>query len=803
MAYYGDTRKIEGGTGLNIPKLWEESVRSLYAPKKMAEELLSKQLANKISKPYAENADEWFRTELGSKQLTNQKTGYELMKERTQAALADEFLRNKGISTPSSNPATPTKGGWHTVGNGSGWDSGPVIPNYNSAYDQEATTADQSTNQGGYKITPDLEAVISKFPPERQSALRATLSGNADAPSATNVSMEGAAPSSQEVVSPSSAPMTPPGRPPSSAPSTQGLTQKDLMGYMAAKNRYGYNDPEIERQLTAQKATATEHAKGMEKVSSEIYKENLGALQGLQNQGVALDTITGLIENNPEFKNVTGPIGTRVTNWLGTPEQKELLGGLQTASGEIALQVAPALKGAFTGRDQTLINSIKANPGDFPDVFVGKLKAQKLINDVLLHRADLTAQYIEQGQTPRVALRMAAEQTPLSKYEPLVNKLKAGNKAEAQLKKQVAEDTSQKSGIEKAGDFVTPFNRAVGSTLGAATTGAIQGLGKGITNMANLFGADLPEVNLMKYMPTNSASRVSGKIGELAGEYGPYAGLAKALKVVPGLRGAGIGSDIARGAVAGGATGGNDMAGRLGAALTGGLIKGAEGILPGNIANKVVNRRGEVKETASKLYDKVFQGMEKEHVRVPTIDSETIIKNSDPLHHKSLQRFMNEPTIENANKAQSDLGKIYRKYKKANDIRPLPSEGTAVMQKARDAQKRINGVLAQKLEAARPGAATELAEANAHYAKNVVPYSANKDINAFRNGDLKAKDLVKKLLANKSFMEKVGKEHPELRLKNLVKKGLESKYTEKALMGIALAGGSAALGLPLYHYFKQ
>ncbi len=162
---------------------------------------------------------------------------------------------------------------------------------------------------------------------------------------------------------------------------------------------------------------------GLGKYGAELYKDVTNSYRGLQNQGVALQELTNALKNT-EFRNVTGKINAPLTHWLGTPEQQDLLGRLQSTSGEIALQIAPALKGAFTGRDQTLINSIKANPRtDFPDEFIGKLQAQTLINDVLQERARLTATYIENNVKPLKALELAAQQTPLEKFKPQVDKL--------------------------------------------------------------------------------------------------------------------------------------------------------------------------------------------------------------------------------------------------------------------------------------------------------------------------------------------------------------------------------------------
>lgn len=164
--------------------------------------------------------------------------------------------------------------------------------------------------------------------------------------------------------------------------------------------------------------------KGLGKYAAQSYGESVNSVKGIQNQNVALDEMINQIDKNPEFYNVTGPVQSFFTKWAGNPAQQKLLGSLQTASGEIALQVAPSLKGAFTGRDQTLINTIKANPNtDFPYIFVGKLKAQKLINSVLEQRESLAGEYIKKGVDPLQARKLAAKQTPLEKYRPIVEKL--------------------------------------------------------------------------------------------------------------------------------------------------------------------------------------------------------------------------------------------------------------------------------------------------------------------------------------------------------------------------------------------
>lgn len=198
----------------------------------------------------------------------------------------------------------------------------------------------------------------------------------------------------------------------------------DIDGQKIAATAFG-NIPIAQGKTPEEKAFAT--TLGAEKGKS--YSGLVSAYQGMANQGAAIDEMINLSLNDPEFKNVTGPVGSFLAKWTGSPERKELLGRLQSSSGEIALQVAPSLKGAFTGRDQTLINTIKANPNsDFPDVFIGKLKAQKLMNSVLQDRAEKAAKYMEQGDSQLEAIKKATKETPLENYrnqvEDMVNPIR-------------------------------------------------------------------------------------------------------------------------------------------------------------------------------------------------------------------------------------------------------------------------------------------------------------------------------------------------------------------------------------------
>lgn len=196
----------------------------------------------------------------------------------------------------------------------------------------------------------------------------------------------------------------------------------DLNGTQTALTAFGAIP--VAQGLTEQQKSFQQ---GIGKSSAEAYKENEMSFRGAQNQNIALDNLINIANNDPEFRNVVGPVKSSIVKWLGNPAQKQTLGTIMSSSGEVTLQVAPALKGAFTGRDQNLINEIKANSKDFPDVFIGKLKAQKLVNQVLMNRTEIANQLIEQGVSTIKANKIAAEQVPLDKVRIQINQLIRGS----------------------------------------------------------------------------------------------------------------------------------------------------------------------------------------------------------------------------------------------------------------------------------------------------------------------------------------------------------------------------------------
>ena len=92
------------------------------------------------------------------------------------------------------------------------------------------------------------------------------------------------------------------------------------------------------------------------------------------------------------------------------------------------------------------------------------------------------------------------------------------------------------------------------------------------------------------------------------------------------------------------------------------------------------------------LYNNLFEEAKKHgitSVQVPSIQSNIIEKNSMPKYHTALKEFLSKPTIENAHKAQSDLGKLQRAMEKADSINPLTSTQQKTYRAVTDAKDKI------------------------------------------------------------------------------------------------------------------
>lgn len=161
-----------------------------------------------------------------------------------------------------------------------------------------------------------------------------------------------------------------------------------------------------------------EFEKGLASNAVEQLKVNDAAFQnGMEQQGnfEALDKIIG--ENIELFKDTTGPLQSRLSPYLSSKEVQDMYGRLQAILGNIKLTAAKDIKGAFTGRDQQMIDDLKPNVSDTPAVFYAKLQALKGVHEMMQNRRKMISNLVRNGTDPVTAASFAVEAFPVKGIE--------------------------------------------------------------------------------------------------------------------------------------------------------------------------------------------------------------------------------------------------------------------------------------------------------------------------------------------------------------------------------------------------
>lgn len=134
-----------------------------------------------------------------------------------------------------------------------------------------------------------------------------------------------------------------------------------------------------------------------------------------------LNKIKNTVEQNyDDFKNVTGPVDSVLARYFGTPAQQKMLGALWSDTGNIVLNAAKSIKGAFTGRDLGLINSIKPSPKDMPAVFLGKLQAMQELAEIVDQKKGMVIDLMDQGYSRNQAEKIVKKS---SYFNDAINKV--------------------------------------------------------------------------------------------------------------------------------------------------------------------------------------------------------------------------------------------------------------------------------------------------------------------------------------------------------------------------------------------
>lgn len=341
-----------------------------------------------------------------------------------------------------------------------------------------------------------------------------------------------------------------------------------------------------------------------------------------------------------------------------------------------------------------------------------------------------------------------------------------------------------------------------------AAAGVVQGTVNTGASIANLLpGVNLPHLDLEQYLP-EGYSKLAAFGGELAAPLG-IAG--KGIKAVqsakPILKGVGgFFEKAAKNAGIGYAIGeqenqeGEKYGRGLSAALSG-AIPAIGSITNKAVGNKIISKFKSDKAEIGEGYNKLFEAAKEGGVdKVKNIftheDVLDWMKGIPKDYRKSLERYSNNPTLENAHRAQSDLGAYGSELNKAKEIQgTLPDELNRRLGHIDEAREKLreeimNSLFSNKKTA---GLGWKYMDLTDQWREKIGPYMDVTDINKAVSGHIDPGDLTS-ALGRKSahpFRQLMGEQHPELLINRAVANVLGNKYLKSGALGFGALGALA------------
>lgn len=195
-----------------------------------------------------------------------------------------------------------------------------------------------------------------------------------------------------------------------------------------------------------------------------------------------------------------------------------------------------------------------------------------------------------------------------------------------------------------------------------------------------------------------------------------------------------------------------------------------------NIANKIVEAKNKEKLYHSGQYNKLWEAAKDAGIKRVKLnpkynnDVNIIKENSSYKYRASLDKFIENPTLENAQKAQSDLGKLINSPQLQKDV--LTSEERLTRKSAQNLQDYIkdqmfrdkSGKLNKELK-------SQYDTISYSYGKNFKPYDI-KQIKLYEKGKRTPEQLVNSLRSG-SFQAEKGAAHPEINRRKMAIESLK------------------------------
>lgn len=193
------------------------------------------------------------------------------------------------------------------------------------------------------------------------------------------------------------------------------------------------------------------------------------------------------------------------------------------------------------------------------------------------------------------------------------------------------------------------------------------------------------------------------------------------------------------------------------------------------IANRVVNELNNQVDKHSTMYNSLWDKAQQQgYNQVPfdrnalTQDMNVIGKSYTDKQMKSVNNLLQNPTLENAQKAQSDLGVLRRSIEEKAKTTPLLQGEKDIYDALSNAEKNVEGNMFKDANGNLNNVLkNHYDKITNSYRENVVPYKYDPNIQAYMSKNITAKELVQRLQGGPFAAKKGGLlTHPQFGIRN-------------------------------------
>jgi hypothetical protein len=213
-----------------------------------------------------------------------------------------------------------------------------------------------------------------------------------------------------------------------------------------------------------------------------------------------------------------------------------------------------------------------------------------------------------------------------------------------------------------------------------------------------------------------------------------------------------------------------------------------------NIANNIIKAKKKEELFHNTQYNRLWEAAKKagiENVKLNNPGIKAVINKMNKAkvndkYIRPLEELMKNPTLENAQKAQSDLGKLINSPQLSKEV--LVSGEDAAKKAAIKAQEHIRHMMFRDAKGnLNKDLKKTYDELTTSYEKNMVPYK-NKNINKYQKGKMTEKQLIPKLKSGE-FMATRGSFHPEIDRRDMILEMLKHAGVPVTSGAIGVGGG--------------